>query len=192
MVKQEVGIQIAKDRVADVWYMKQLLQASRDGEISTFVSALAIAECTAAGEQVDQRVRSAFNWLLTSGQYVVLVQPTPFKDARDLRWKHGIVLSGADAVHIASALDRKCDEFITTNGQMKKMSATPKLLSLGLRVIRASSTICLPDKYRQGGLDSRRVHSADQENEFDRRRARQAHPRTCAGGRDGVTVHIPP
>jgi predicted nucleic acid-binding protein len=155
MVKCEVGVQLEGDRIADVWYMKQLLQASRDGELSTFVSALAIAECTAAGDQIDQKVRDAFNRLLTSGQYVVLVQPTPFImiDARDLRWKHGITLRGADAVHIASALDRKCDEFITTDGQLKKMNAAQKLLSLGLRVIRASATQCLPDRYRQDRLD---------------------------------------
>ncbi|MFI5015267.1 MAG: type II toxin-antitoxin system VapC family toxin [Hyphomicrobiales bacterium] len=155
MVKHEIGDQLEKDRLADVWYMKQLLQAARDGEVTTFVSTLAIAECTAAGTNVNAQVKSSFTRLLTSGQYIVLVQPTPFimEDARDLRWTHGIILRGADAVHIASALDRKCEEFITTDGQLKKMNAAPKILTLGLRVIRGAVTQCLPPKYLQGKMD---------------------------------------
>ena len=154
MVKQEVGVQLADERVHDVWYMKQLLQASRDGEIVVHASALTIAECTAAGDDVSDAVKGTFRRLLMSGQYLVLIQPTPFimEDARDLRWNHGLVLGGADAVHVASAIDRKCEEFITTDGQIKKMAAAPKLAGLGLRVIRARDTQCLPDKYRQGKL----------------------------------------
>ena len=89
-----------------------------------------------------------------SGQYVKLVQLTPFiaTDARDLLWKHNIVLRGADAIHIASALDRKCEEFITMDEQAKKMAAKATLAQLGLRVIRASETTCLPGKYLQLAL----------------------------------------
>lgn len=89
-----------------------------------------------------------------SGQYVKLVQLTPFiaTDARDLRWNHGLSLRGADAIHVASALDRKCEEFITTDGQAKKMAAKATLAQMGLRVIRASETQCLPAKYLQFGL----------------------------------------
>lgn len=54
-----------------------------------------------------------------------------------------------DAMHVASALDRKCEEFITTDGQAKKAAAKATLALLGLRVIRASETKCLPGKYFQ-------------------------------------------
>ncbi|MGO9400763.1 MAG: type II toxin-antitoxin system VapC family toxin [Xanthobacteraceae bacterium] len=155
MVKHEVGIALSSDRENDVWHMKQLLQAARDGETAVFTSTLAIAECTTADGQVTDKIKDVFTRLLTSGQYVVLVQPTPFimADARDLRWVHSLTLRGADAVHIASALDRKCEEYITTDDQAKKLAAKQKLSSMGLRVICGRETTCLPQKYRQGSFN---------------------------------------
>jgi hypothetical protein len=150
-VKEAVGQPLTSDRAKDVWYLKQITQANRDNEIDVYTSILSIAECTHAGGSIAPNVTATFNSLLMSGQYVKLVQLTPFiaGDARDLRWRHGITLRGADAVHVASALDRKCDEFITTDGQAKKMTAAATLLQLGLRVIRAFETTCLPAKYLQ-------------------------------------------
>ena len=154
MVKEAVGQTLAADRTADVWYLKQITQACRDGELDVFTSVISIAECTHADGDMSARVKTSFEFLLMSGQYVKLVQPTPFiaTDARDLRWRHNISLRGADAIHVASALDRKCEEFITTDEQAKKMAAKATLLTLGLRVIRASETKCLPGKYLQLGL----------------------------------------
>jgi predicted nucleic acid-binding protein len=151
MAKQEVGAALTTDRQNDVWHLKQLLQAARDGEISAFTSTLAIAECVAVDADVSQKVKDIFTRLLMSGQYVVLVQPTPFimTDARDLRWVRGMTLRGADAVHIASALDRKCEEFITTDEQGKKLKAKQALSNMGLRLICGRETQCLPNKYRQ-------------------------------------------
>lgn len=155
MVKNEVGAKIEEGRGADIWFLKQLLQAHRDQEIQVFTSTLAIAECTSAGDLIKPNVKRAFERLLTSGEYVHLVQPTPFvmEAARDLRWVHGVVLRGADAVHVASAVDRKCEEFITTDGQIKKLAAKPILAKLGLKMIVARETGCLPEKYRQGMMD---------------------------------------
>lgn len=154
MVKEHVGQPLPADRSADVWYLKQITQACRDGELDVYTSVISIAECTHASGDMSPAVRTRFDALLMSGQYVRLVQPTPFiaTDARDLRWKHNLSLRGADAIHVASALDRKCEEFITTDGQTKKMAAQATLAQLGLRVIRASQTICLPGKYLQLGL----------------------------------------
>jgi predicted nucleic acid-binding protein len=155
MVKVDIGRTVTNDRQSDVWYLKQITQANRDGEIDVFTSVITIAECTHAGDgYISPQVRTSFQSLLMSGQYVRLVQPTPFiaTDARDLKWVHGISVRGADAIHIASALDRKCEEFITTDDQAKKLAAKATLLALGLRIIRASETKCLPDKYRQLGL----------------------------------------
>jgi hypothetical protein len=151
MAKQEVGLTFNADRTDDVWHLKQLLQATRDGEISAFTSTLAIAECTSVDRSVTPKVKDIFTRLLMSGQYVVLVQPTPFimQYGRDLNWIYGLILRGADSVHIESALDRKCDEFITTDDQVKKLKAKQKLLTLGLRVLCGRETQCLPSKYRQ-------------------------------------------
>jgi len=154
MVKENVGQALETDRVKDVWYLKQLTQACRDGEIETFTSVLTIAECTHAGDDISQGVKDRFNDLLMSGQYVRLIQPTPFiaMDARDLRWKHSVSVGGADGLHIASALDLKCEEFVTTDTRMKKASAMAVLSALGMRMIRPSETHCLPAKYLQEDL----------------------------------------
>lgn len=151
MVKEAVGQPLASDRTSDVWYLKQITQACRDNELDVFTSIISIAECTHVDGDMSPSVKAQFESLLMSGQYVRLVQPTPFiaTDARDLRWKHSIALRGADAIHVASALDRKCEEFVTTDGQAKKMAAKATLATMGLRVIRASDTKCLPSKYLQ-------------------------------------------
>jgi len=151
MVKQSVGHTLKTDRMKDVWFLKQLTHACRDSEIEVFTSVLTIAECTHAGTDISELVKSRFNDLLTSGQYVRLIQPTPFiaMDARDLRWRHGISVAGPDGLHIASALSLKCDEFVTTDDRPKKTNAKAILSTLGLRMIRASETQCLPSKYLQ-------------------------------------------
>jgi predicted nucleic acid-binding protein len=151
MVKELIARPLDTDRRADVWYLKQITQACRDGELDVFTSVLSIAECTHADQDMSRPVKIRFETLLMSGQYVKLVQLTPFiaADARDLRWNHGISLRGADAIHVASAVDRKCEEFITTDGQARKMAAKAALAQLGLRVIRAAETRCLPGKYLQ-------------------------------------------
>ena len=163
MVKTKVGKSLTSEREADVWFLKRLLEAARDKEIETYTSTLTIAECTHAGDgDMGESVKSAFSLLLTSGQYVRLVQPTPFiaTDARDLRWKHGIALRGADSIHVASALDRKCEELLTSNGRLQRLSAHgPALARLGLEIRSGRDTQCLSDKYRQLKFDDEKPAS---------------------------------
>ena len=146
-----------KDRSDDVWFLHQLLEAHKDKAIEVFTSVLTIAECTHADGNSDKRIRDIFDRLLTSGQYCILVQPTLFiaMDARDLRWKHNISLRGADGLHVASGLDRKCQELLTTD--QKIIDNGGKIGPLGMRVIRPSETLLLPDKYRQGNMLDNKV-----------------------------------
>jgi predicted nucleic acid-binding protein len=162
MVKTKVGKALASDRENDVWFMKRLLEANRDKEVEIFTSTLTLAECSHAGdEDISAAVKAAFSNFLLSGQYVRLVQTTPFigEEARDLRWRHGIRLKGADAIHVASALDRKCVEFLTTNGRLARLTTHQTVLAkLGLNVRSGRETQCLPDKYRQLALDDEQKH----------------------------------
>ena len=154
--KESVGI-LASERKTDVWFLWKLLEAHKDGAIEVFTSVLTIAECTHAEGNDDARVRNLFERLLMSGQYCVLIQPTPFvaSDARDLRWKHGIKLRGADGLHVASGLAKKCQELLTTNGRIADFGG--KIATLGMRVCRPAKTVLLPDKYRQGNLLDEKV-----------------------------------
>ena len=77
--------------------------------------------------------------------------------ARDLRWVQNINLKSNDAIHVASALEAKCDEFITWDGIGNKrksiMKAAPKIAQLGLEVLTPDNTKSIPEEYRQHTMD---------------------------------------
>lgn len=156
VVKTELGKGIDPDRELDVWTAKRLMQAHRDKQIQVLTSALTIAECTHAGDgDVSERAQFLISKLLTSGDYVHLIEMTPFigQEAQELRWRHGINLRGPDGVHAASALSRACEEFVTNNGRFGRLHVHNEAFEqLGLRIIKAQDTRLLPDKYRQADL----------------------------------------
>jgi hypothetical protein len=66
-----------------------------------------------------------------------------------------LVLRGADALHVATALERGAKEFISTDDRLKKsrmVEASTKLTPSGIRFIRASETHFVPDRLRQGEI----------------------------------------
>lgn len=142
-------------REQDLWWIQTLLTAAINGDVEIVASTLLIAECQHAGEKpVPEETKNTFRRLLTAGQ-VLLVAPDVFiaERARDLRWVDGIECGGgADALHVATALEMRCEEFLTTNTGRgpAKPSEVPKLAALNLRVITAPLTSVLPDKYKQG------------------------------------------
>jgi len=140
-------------REAHLWWTETLISAAVAGEIEIVASTLIIAECLHAGDgsNIPDSTKDTFKRLLTSGQ-VTLVSPDVFvvELARDLLWVDGINCGGGtDAVHVATALDLKCEEFITHNtgkGPAKPITI-PKLAAKGLRVIAPAQTSVLPDSY---------------------------------------------
>ncbi len=78
--------------------------------------------------------------MLASGTIVTLIEPDYFisTEARDLFWKHDILLKGADAT--------TDDRINRINHKLKK--AKEQIKNLGLKIIRASETQFLPSKYR--------------------------------------------
>ena len=84
-----------------------------------------------------------------------LVQPTIFvaERARDLVWEKGIILKGADGIHVASALEIGCTELLTNDRfKEKNIENIPRIERLGIRVIHPSQTNLLPSDYRQQKL----------------------------------------
>ena len=59
-------------------------------------------------------------------------------------------LTFALGIHIATALELGCEEFITTNKRRGPLNAecVAKLATLGLRVIDATQTAILPEQYQ--------------------------------------------
>lgn len=145
------------ERENDCWFLRQLSNASRDRKLRLATSMLTVAECTHIGEEPGPSVETKllFEEFLTSGVAVDLIEPDIFvaEQARDLRWDHDIRLAGADAMHVASALLERCDEFLTWDGKISKkgmFDAIPKLKKLGLNVLVPSKTQHLSLEYRQG------------------------------------------
>ena len=161
-VKSEVGKDVPADRASEVWHIKQLLLASANRDIEVCTCILTIAECQHAGNgDIRPEVQALFSRLLTSGKHVTLIEPDVFvaEDAQQLRWKHGIKLSGADALHVAAAMSANCTEFMTTDGERDTAEKKKKIIGqasalrkLGLLVIKPSQTGLLSDEYLQTAI----------------------------------------
>ncbi len=139
-------------RERDLWMMQQILKAANNDEVSLFTSTISVAECVAAGDDWGLDVQEFFVGVLTSGRMFKLVQDSVFvaERARDLRWKDNIRLSGMDAIHVASALEAGCTEFLTWDNGIRKSKVTERvsaLAALGLDVIAPRDTKLLPAFY---------------------------------------------
>jgi len=143
------------ERQEDIKYIQQILKAAKDGIISVYTSSLTIAECTHIGEHPpSDEIKRLFRSVLASGKVVQLISDSLFiaERARDLRWDHDITLRGGDAIHVASALELGCAEFITDDGKGPHKNAA-KIAKLGLKVVRAHETELLPDDYKNEQLN---------------------------------------
>lgn len=151
------------DKLADggkyVWHLRTLLRAARDNRVTVVTSAFSIAECLSANSKADENVQHLFRGLLTSGTSGLLpwqVDPFVLERARDLHWKHGLNLKPVDSVHVATALEAKCDEFLTWDGAGGKprsiLNASQAINQMGLTVCLPSDTKCIPEGYKQLAL----------------------------------------
>lgn len=149
---------LEQNRKDDVWYLKRLCDASLNGDIQIITSTLTIAECLHAGDGfIDDAVKDLFERYLTSGRVVLPMAAGYFVsiDARDLYWKYQILLSGADSLHVATAIKSGCLEFISTDARLarsKFQKAIASIEKIGLRVKHGSETQLLPSSYKQGSL----------------------------------------
>jgi len=149
------AVNVDPARLSHLPYLEGMLLASGDGVIEVWASTLIIAECLYVDGQLDtvpEAVRQTFQSLLTSGSFVKLQAVDFFiaERSRDLRWVDEVRgLRGADAIHVATALELGCDEFITSNRSKGPLQGdTPKKLNdLGLRVIQAPDTQVLSNDY---------------------------------------------
>jgi predicted nucleic acid-binding protein len=153
MAKIHIGKVLTPGRATDVWFCKRMLEAGRDGKIDIYTSYMTRLECTHADGCKDDKVRSLFQGLLTSGKAgVLLVQNTQTiqEKAEQLQWDNGLNLRAMDAIHIASAIQMKCTEFITTDEDLLKQA--DKFKNHGLRIITASHTKALSTEYLQSEM----------------------------------------
>src|ERR1044072_5830828 len=122
----------------------KLLDAAEKGEVVILTANLTNSECQHLDGLVTAEMRRLFRSILTSGRIVKLVTDSVFisERAQELRWIHNIALSGADAHHLATALEAGCEEFITyDNGFLKQKE---KIRALGIGVVKGHESHFLP------------------------------------------------
>jgi len=129
-----------EDKEEHIRYCIKMLDAARSGHIRLLTGTLTISECTHLSGIVDDEIKRLFRSILSSGRVAKLVTDSVFiaERARDLKWTHNIHLRGADATHVATALESGCEEFITDDDKILKYAS--EIAKLGLRVIRANET----------------------------------------------------
>jgi predicted nucleic acid-binding protein len=149
----------SKGREMDVWLCKQALAAARDGKVVVFTSMLSVAECTTIAPDMPSppaETKRFLDMLLLSGKSgitIVQIRQIIAIRARDLRWAAEINLKGADAIHVATALEMKCDELWTRDGRIWKKRT--EIGQLGLKVVTPNATSALPESYRNPELPLR-------------------------------------
>jgi predicted nucleic acid-binding protein len=145
-----------KDREDDIWFYRKLVEASKDDKIQIYTSYLTLSECLCVNVNdesiLNDDTKKLINSLLLSGKSGIMpISPSLsiIKLSRALRWDYDIRLKPFDSLHIASALESKCSEFVTTDqNTIDKNGNIAKIENLGLKVIRASGTKILPPEYR--------------------------------------------
>jgi predicted nucleic acid-binding protein len=161
-VKHRRGIPLSGDakearlREEDCGFFRRLCDASRDGAIQLVTSMLSVAECLHVSEPggPSKETRDLFVGFLSSGTIVDLIEPDIFvaERGRELLWTDGVFLSGADCIHVATALLDGCSEFLTLDGKIRKQAkfaaAIPQLKKIGLTILRPSQTNNLPNEYK--------------------------------------------
>lgn len=141
-------------RERDLDFLRRILAAANNMEIDLFTSSISVAECVAVDGDCGPEVQKFFIGTLTSGRMFKLVQDSIFiaEQARDLRWKYDIRLKGADLIHVASAIDAQCTEFLTWDTDISKPKVADKVRGLekfGISVITPSQTKLLPPLYAE-------------------------------------------
>lgn len=150
-VKSELGT-AEKGRDNDLWHIRKLLEASKNGDIEVITSYLTIAECRGKGTAQSDEVKRLIRSILSSGKVVKLAQLTKgtAERARDLSWVDELNLDGADAIHVATALITGCREFLSFDRKPKgPLKFAKELKKLGLIAAEPASTSILPPDYRQ-------------------------------------------
>lgn len=154
MAKHLADLSIGSERSNDVWHLKQLLNASRDGYVQIFTSSITIAECVGivSGEKnPPDKTKRFFDHLFLSGRSgVIVVQAgsSICSKARNLIWAKDLSLKPADSVHFITAFEMRCQELLTRDGGVaRNASALPTM-----RIIPPANTELLPEAYRQADI----------------------------------------
>ena len=160
LLRGVAGVDIVEGREQDIWYTERIIDASKANDMQAHTSFLTFAECTHVRDDNHNRIITdeikdlIESWLLSPTGGITLVEPTIFvvDRIRQLAWEHNIYMKGFDSIHVASALDSNCDEFLTYDDRIGSDTREAIYNITGLRICRPSETGLLPNEYRQDEL----------------------------------------
>ncbi|MET3760523.1 PIN domain-containing protein [Sphingomonas sp. UYEF23] len=153
LVKVKRGIEVEAGRGNEAWFTERLIATARAGHIRLVSSAIILIEGThvSEGMPTPDETKDLFNDFLWSGVIeMVAVDPFVCERARDFRWRDGVVLGNADAIHVATALMENAVEFLTTDGKLERKLKHLDVVtrSAGLVMTDPSKTAHLPEEFR--------------------------------------------
>ena len=153
LVKVKRHIEVEDGRLNEAWFTERLIAAARDGHVRLISSALILIEGTHASEgmPIPEETKDLFTNFLWSGVIeMIAVDPFVCERARDFRWRDGVTLGNADAIHIATAIIEGAAEFLSTDNKLKGKLAHLDTVArgVGLTMANPSLTAHLPEEYR--------------------------------------------
>lgn len=153
LVKVKRHVEIEAGRVNEAWFTERLIAAARDDRIRLVSSAMILIEGTHASEGMPtpEETKDLLTEFLWSGVIeMIAVDPFVCERARDFRWRDGITLGNADALHVATAMMEGATEFLTSDNKLRgKLAHLDQVTrSAGLVMTDPSQTINLPEEYR--------------------------------------------
>lgn len=160
LIKWSAAGRAPADRQDDIWYCEKLIDASKAKEVIVHTSFLTFAEATHIRADDNSRiltdqVKSKIESLLLSGNSPVrAIQPSIFvlDRIREMAWQKEIFLKGFDSLHVASAIEAECKEFLTTDDRIGADNRRKLVDAYGLTVCKPTETKLLPEKYKQSGF----------------------------------------
>ena len=161
IVANDANIKTKEQRDYDVECYKSLFQESKANNIIAFTSYLTVVECTHVKDKnkktiLTNEVKRLFDSIILSGMAgITTIMPTSIiiERARQLNWDNNITLKPFDLLHVSSALELNCCEFITTDvNSINRDDNILKIKKLGLGIIKVTSSSFLPADHLQTEL----------------------------------------
>lgn len=133
LAQQDAGYTTQQNRNQHLEFCRLFLDAGRNDDHVIYGSTFLIAECVSIREDLVTRkrictdaVKVLFTKMLMSGNPIMPVQPTPriLELSRKLAWEDKLIggkIGPADRVHLATAIEMKCEGFITADENLIKI-----------------------------------------------------------------------
>lgn len=148
---------------SDLIFYQNLIEVAKANKLELFTSTCTILECLKVKDVQEQRfaddkAKKIIDSILLSGQSMITpIEPTSFLivNARDINWDTKLTISKPlDLLHLASAIELKCEEFITIDFRdfYKNKDKIKELYNIKIVTKEIESSL-IPQEFKQGKLE---------------------------------------